>query len=484
MARIHLSTAAVARIFERTTSPVFIIGFDRSIRYLNAACADWVQIVAEEAVKAKCIYTSENLPDGLQEKLSGICPPPTLFETGENSTNHIGSFFVYGQAENGQPRRRSASAFRLYEPESEEPLILVIASTDQFEIPTPGNPATDAIHDALREMRQLSSDFFKLTGLLGTSLFANRVRRQALMASQSESDLLIVGEPGSGREHLARTIHSVRAEDSESDLIPIQCSVADQQIIQRTIGDMLTRRKARTPLPSSSRLQDCLLLLDVDRLNRAAQAELLGFLQLPEFPLLLISTASKRLTALANQSQFEPELASYLQTMTIELLPLSMRLEDLPILAQAILESVNRQREQQLAGFDSSAMQLFQEYHWPRNLDELKEVATAAALQATSSRVTAVDLPKKFHDSISAMRIGSAKDIEINLEDYLQSIEKELLIRSVHQAKGNKTKAAKLLGISRAKLLRKLQRFGVQFVTASSPSSSDIIEPSEFEEID
>ncbi len=162
------------------------------------------------------------------------------------------------------------------------------------------------------------------------------------------------------------------------------------------------------------------------------------------------------------------------------------RAEDIPLLAQAILERCNPGRTHQVEGVDQAAAQLLIEFQWPGNLDQLNEVISSACQTTHRNLITPADLPKKFHDCIKAQRIGSLAETEIDLEQYLQQIERELLTRALQQAKGNKTRAAQLLGISRAKFLRRLQFFGIEIemeIESAAPDE-DLLEPSAFEEID
>jgi DNA-binding NtrC family response regulator len=476
--RAQLSTAAVGKLFDRTRALICILDLNRKIRYLNEACANWLGIEAESAMGRSCHYTSEPCQDGQQEKLNTICPPPEIFDPSE--PGHSERFWISSQ---GRSTWRSANAFRMIEPD-QDPLILIVGSaTDSIELPPSHDEASDLLHQAIIDLRKTSKLHFPFKYLVGTSSHAHRIRRQVRMASESLSDLLIVGEPGTGKQHLARTIDAGKSS-LQTELIPIDCAVADQPMIQSVIGNLLGRSNSRRPSREMGVPADSLLLLNVDSLNHAGQAELLGFLQLPEFPLRLISTSNHMLDDLAGQGEYQKELAAYLSTSTIVLPPLRDRPEDIALLAQCFVEQANQTREQQSAGLAASTLRLLSEYYWPGNLDELRAVVDEACRNCKTSRVLPEDLPKRFHDSISAMRIGTGIETSIVLEDYLRAIEKKLVLRALQQAKGNKTKAASLLGISRAKLIRRTQQLDVHDASTVRPAPDDRIEPSAFKEID
>jgi DNA-binding NtrC family response regulator len=126
---------------------------------------------------------------------------------------------------------------------------------------------------------------------------------------------------------------------------------------------------------------------------------------------------------------------------------------------------------------------LLTEYLWPGNLDQLSELIRQAATEAKTSLLVPADLPKKFHDSLSAQRIGQPAETMVHLDSYLESVERELITRAIQQSKGNKTKAAKLLSINRAKLLRRLNYFQLEIEIGVEAEETDVIEPSAFEEI-
>jgi DNA-binding protein Fis len=147
-------------------------------------------------------------------------------------------------------------------------------------------------------------------------------------------------------------------------------------------------------------------------------------------------------------------------TIAIELVPLSHRAEDIPMLAQAMLERPSR--ENRVAGFDTTALQMLGEYRWPGNLDQLSWVVTQSGQNLRDRLLGTEDLPEKFHHWLRAQQLSPSAEVSIDLDRYLESIERELILRAMGQAKGNKTQAAKQLGLSRAKLLRRIENLNLE----------------------
>ncbi len=496
----------VARILDRTKTPVYLVGNDYVIIYANQACAQWVGIELEQLIGAKCVYASQAQTKGpndeLNQQLEGLCPPPSCFETNpgaldrsdaqtssqiEPSETASSNVLVSAVDQNNKTVWRPAAVCRLKEKLGDsDPELGVLVVCGEVCEPADVDPVDcvvdpSRLHQALKQIRTQTDRIHSLQSLVGVSPHADRVRRQVATAINSDADVLIHGPPGTGKEHLSRVIHAARDQTGVAELLPVHCSIADQQLIQQNIKDSVSNQKSQHSKNDIGQTNDrtpesWLLLLDVDRLGQAAQEELLGFIQLQDFPVRTIATASQCLIELAEQGSYSQELAFMLSTISIQLVPLSVRQSDLPLLAQALLERDNFLRDRQLSGFSKKAIELLSEFNWPENIDQLNRTIQSAASKTTNSQIDEADLPDQFMGALSAMRIGTNAETSIQLDAYLADIEKQLVERALKQAKGNKTKAAKLLGISRPKLLRRVQFFELE---STSPDFSEIISPAE-----
>jgi DNA-binding NtrC family response regulator len=175
----------------------------------------------------------------------------------------------------------------------------------------------------------------------------------------------------------------------------------------------------------------------------------------------VVATSASPLEELVAVGQLSHELACALSTLVIELPPLAKRLDDLPLLAQAILEETNAATFRQIAGFAAEALDQLAAYPWPGNLDELAAVVRETHEKAQGSEITVHDLPKQIHWGVDVA--GHPRiDESIVLGDFLGRVEKELIARAMRRAKGNKSKAAKLLGLTRPRLYRRLVQLGFE----------------------
>ncbi|MCH5373169.1 MAG: transcriptional regulator, partial [Planctomycetes bacterium] len=141
--------------------------------------------------------------------------------------------------------------------------------------------------------------------------------------------------------------------------------------------------------------------------------------------------------------------------------PLRKRKEDIPLLAQFFVERENAAGGKQLRGFAESALDQLITYGWPGNVDELAETVSAAWKTAVGPLVTASDLPPRIELAARAATRSTASRESIQLDDFLAEVERELLRRALRRAKGNKAKVARMLGVTRARVIRRIEHFGL-----------------------
>jgi DNA-binding NtrC family response regulator len=205
-----------------------------------------------------------------------------------------------------------------------------------------------------------------------------------------------------------------------------------------------------------------LLLLEVDQLPADAQAVLEGLVCRSELRLRTLATARRPLVMLADQDGFRRDLAFALSTLVIDIPPLAERIADVPLLAQHFLERQNAAGGRQLAGFTREAVEQLAAYPWPGNADELDQFVRQTCARATGPLVQAHDLPERIRLTAAAAARPPRPVETIVLDEFLAEIEKELLQRAFQRAKGNKAKVARLLGVPRARVIRRLQHFGIE----------------------
>lgn len=441
--------AGFFRELERSPQPVYILDSQRRIVFANQACADWVGTPREQFVGQTCNYHSRSDADLSQRITASLCPPPDAFE-GRTCAATVGGYLI--ELDSGDSHRAKQACF--WPVATNESSFMVISVVD----PLPGqasstnvreerNAAPAELHEALVQWRRDASATYRLDRLVGTSPAMRTVQRVAKAAIASGADTLVVGPPGGGMESLARAIHfSQYSAGNAPPLIPVDCSTCDPESLQSALRHVRSDREHAA--------KGRLLLLQADRINPDLLNELSGFVSLPHFDIGLLSTSERSLRALAQRQEFDPGVALHLSTLEIHLPPLSERLQDLALLCQASIEDFNAEGNHQLAGIHPDALETLCQYEWPGNVDELAQVVQAAARHASGTLIQPADLPKQIRQGISAGRIPRPSDEKIDLTAFLQEIENELMRRAMRVSKGNKAKAARLLGISRQRMIR------------------------------
>jgi DNA-binding NtrC family response regulator len=256
---------------------------------------------------------------------------------------------------------------------------------------------------------------------------------------------------------VAGAIHYGTHSESGGSMVPLACSLLGAELIRSTVAALAAKR------PSPGQIRPTTLLLnDADQLPVEVQAEMAAVLGSKSFPLRLIATAGQSLVDLARRGKHGHDLAAVLSTIVIELPPLVERREDIPLLAQLFLEEVNSRSTKQLAGFSPDALDRLDAYPWPGNVDELAQMVAEAHAQAERVQIQAIDLPERIHLAASAAAHPRRPEQTIVLDDFLAGIERELIVRALRQAKGNKAKAARLLGITRPRLYRRVVQLGLE----------------------
>jgi hypothetical protein len=451
---------------EQSATPLAAFDMGRRIVFASPSLGEWLGVEPDKLVGQRADYHAGG-DDPVAAAAAAICPPPDAF-AGLASSGQVSR-----PATAERPFERRAAHFVRVGGRSDDETLL-LAFFLEGDAPAPGDSALspERLHTLLAELRSRQAERFQISQLVGQSDALRRVREQAQVAAQSRVRVLVVGPAGSGREHVARAIHLARGGHEGPGLVPIACPLVDPEQMQGALAAVLRRQYESPAAPPP-----VALLLDVDQLRPSAQQELAGFLRLPGIELHTLATAERPLAQLAAKGKFLPELAYGLSTLVIELPPLVKRREDIPLLAQHFLERENAAGGRQLSGFAPAASELLASLSWAGNLDELAVVVREACQRAAGREVALADLPDTVRVAAGALRFPARTAERIELDVFLAEVERELFERALAQARGNKSKAAQLLGISRARLLRRLVQLGIEPPPGRAQDEPVIFEP-------
>jgi transcriptional regulator with PAS, ATPase and Fis domain len=446
MARARSAVTALAKILDRAAAPIYILDDERQIVYCNAPCAAWVGTPLEDLIGLKCSYHSSPEPRANDVVAANLCPPPGVFAGERMCAEVCGS--------TGERSTRRAQFLPFADDSGEFPFVLAIVELQaNVANPDPGDDfSDDTLHEAVRQFRQAQAARYRVDRLIGRSAAIARAREQVAVAVDSSASVLIVGPVGSGKDHVAQTIH-YRGGEPFGALMPLACSTLGADLLMSTLAAAV---QSHPKLQNSTQPSGTLLLGDIDELPPDAHAEFARWLVQERSNLRIIARSNHPLEDLLAAGSFRSDLAYALSTITIHLPALRERQEDLPLLAQIFLEDLNAAGGKQVGSFASETLDLLAAYRWPGNLDELAAVIAEAHKQATGPVVMPADLPKRIGLATETLPRSKRTDEAIVLEDFLARVERELIERALARAKGNKTRAAKLLGMTRPKLYRRL----------------------------
>ncbi|MCY2988159.1 MAG: sigma 54-interacting transcriptional regulator [Planctomycetota bacterium] len=444
---------ALAKLLAICSLPMYAVDERRRIVYCNPACAGWLGIEPATLIGQRCDYHSAGPPGAAEDLAAGLCPPPEVFH-GQRASGEVSCRDLAGQLQ-----RRRAEFLPL--PGQRDNGFAAVAFVDAANLPEmtlAHGPASDSttFHQRLRAFLHELGPRVRLNQIVGDSPAMVRVREQLHLALAGSPRVLLVGPPGSGRETIARWLHYGAGKATASPLAPLACQLLDGELLETTVSSFLASCADQELVQPAT-----LLLLEADQLPPDAQAALAGVLSNRELPLRTLATARVPLLELATNDRFHPDLAYALSTLVIEIPPLAERPQDIPLLAQLFLEQVNATGANQLAGFSQEALDQLLAYPWPGNVDELAALIQQACATATGPQVVASALPERIRLTAAAAAHPPREDDRIVLDDFLAEIEQELLQRALKQSKGNKAEAARLLGISRPRLFRRLEFFGI-----------------------
>ncbi len=448
--------ADLVRLLSASADPLYVLDDERRIAFVNEACATWAGCSASALVGQECRYHSSPEVEGAAAVAAALAPPPDVW-MGQRQAAVV----TLADAD-GREVGRHVEFVPLGSDALEISGVMAFArsaTADSADSGAGNNDGQDdssaLLHERLRSWRRKLAGRYHLDRLVGESPAMEQVRRQVEVAMGTAACTSVVGPAGSGRQHVARTIHYGRVPAAAGALVPLECPFLTTGLLESTLRGLT--RATTTNAPSRPAT---LLLSDVEQLPAEAQEYLARSLPAGG-GIRILAISPEPLVACAARGELRMDLACALATIEIRLPALVDRLADLPLLAQLFLEDENRRGERQKAGFATAALDWLMAYSWPGNVAELAEVVSTAHRQAEGAHVQPADLPDKLRFAQDAAARPRRAEQTIVLEEFLGRIEEELIRRALDRAKGNKTAAARLLGMTRPRLYRRLVQLGI-----------------------
>ncbi|MCI3672064.1 sigma-54-dependent response regulator transcription factor ZraR [Escherichia coli] len=302
-------------------------------------------------------------------------------------------------------------------------------------------------------------------GMVGKSPAMQHLLSEIALVAPSEATVLIHGDSGTGKELVARAIHASSAR-SEKPLVTLNCAALNESLLESELfghekGAFTgadKRREGRFVEADGGTLfldeiGDISPMMQV-RLLRAIQereVQRVGSNQTISVDVRLIAATHRDLAAEVNAGRFRQDLYYRLNVVAIEVPSLRQRREDIPLLAGHFLQRFAERNRKAVKGFTPQAMDLLIHYDWPGNIRELENAVERAVVLLTGEYISERELPLAI--ASTPIPLGQSQDIQPLVE-----VEKEVILAALEKTGGNKTEAARQLGITRKTLLAKLSR--------------------------
>jgi two-component system response regulator HydG len=320
-----------------------------------------------------------------------------------------------------------------------------------------------------REDRGDAVDHYHFEGIIGISSTIKDIINILSLVSPTNATILIQGESGTGKELIARAVHrnSLRAEKV---LIIVNCAALPEGLVETELfghekgafTSAVAKKEGKFELAHGGTI----FLDEIGDLNLTTQAKLLRAIQEKEFERVggtktikvdvrIIAATNKDLVAEVEAKRFREDLFYRLNVVAIQLPALRERKEDIPLLAAFFIKKYNQENSRNVEGLSPLSLDIMTRYNWPGNIRELENVIERAVIVCKQPFIQPEHLPAP----IQAASIESIRQLSKGPELKLKVMEKQAIQETLDELKGNKSKTAQKLGISRKSLYNKIKKY-------------------------
>ncbi|MEW6457191.1 MAG: sigma-54 dependent transcriptional regulator [Acidobacteriota bacterium] len=333
------------------------------------------------------------------------------------------------------------------------------------------------LSDLKEEVKSLRSELHKRYGfgnIIGMSPKMNDVFSLMEKLIKIDATVLIIGETGTGKELVARAIHfnSLR---KNAPFIVVNCGAIPETLMESELfgyergsfTDAKERRIGKFELAEGGTV----LLDEIGELPLSSQVKILRAIGEKEITRVgsskaipvnvrVIAATNKNLEEEVKKGRFREDLFWRLSTVTLNLPPLRERKEDIPLLIEHFIKKFNKELNIDIKGLSSEAKKCLLDYLWPGNVRELENAVYEAMVLSSDDLIGIEDLPSRIVRDYGNF-IDYGKSLSEAVENIRKKVEIEMIKRALKDSSGNKTRAAKSLGISRKTLFNKIKNYKI-----------------------
>ena len=333
------------------------------------------------------------------------------------------------------------------------------------------SPIVEKEEVILRLRKQLSNeDGFH--GMLGKSTTMKKVFDLIASAAPSEAPVVIFGESGTGKELVAAAIHRLSARH-EGPYIKINCAALNENLLESELFGHVKGAFTGADRTRMGRFEaahsGAIFLDEIGDLPLTTQTKLLRVLQEKEFERVgdnqpittdvrILAATNKDLNRLMQEGLFREDLYYRINVIPIYLPPLRHRLEDIPLLTDTFIHRMNLKTEKTITGIAKDALDVFMNYDWPGNIRELINVIEYAFVLCPQGEISISHLPAQ----LLGQNPHHVQQVSRSLRKSPKGDQRQELIQALQATGGNKSEAARRLGVSRVTLWKRIKKFGIQ----------------------
>ena len=321
-------------------------------------------------------------------------------------------------------------------------------------------------------LKERLNDRFDFSNIIGHGPAMKKLFETMALVAPSDATVLIFGESGTGKELIADAIHQ-NSPRRERPFIKVNCAALPETLLESELfghekgsfTGAVARKQGRFQLAHKSSI----LLDEVAEMAPTTQAKILRVLQEREFEPLgstqtikvdtrVIAATNKNLEEEIKAGRFREDLYYRLNVVGLEVPPIRERREDISLLTDFFLKRYAKRNKRILKGFTPRAIDLLMRYEWPGNVREIENVVERAVIMARGEMITPAEFPEILQQLDPEVK---ATYVNLSPGRTLKDVEKDMIIRTLEETEGNRTHAAKILGISRRTLQLKLKEYGI-----------------------
>ena len=327
-------------------------------------------------------------------------------------------------------------------------------------------------------LRQQLDSKFSIENVVGQSTAMAEVLEMVRQVAPARTTVLLEGESGTGKELIAKVIHQLSPR-AQQPMITVHCAALPPTLLESELfghekgayTGAHERRIGRFELAQGGTL----FLDEIGEIDASIQVKLLRFLGERTFERVgsnktliadvrLITATNKNLEELVKAGSFREDLFFRLRVFPVRMPPLRDRLEDIPLLAHAFLREYSEENGKKINGFTPEAMDSLLRYSWPGNVRELRTAVEHGVVLCRGDKIGLRDLPPGVRNGTQPSGTEPLK-LKLRGDVNLKEAEKDLIIHTLKATAGNRTLAAKKLGMSRRHLHRKLHDYHLEDIT-------------------